>query len=75
MAQVPPTAPPEARPAQAVPAVEERHAMPAGLSRWTAPTWPLRRATVLLLLTAVYFTTAKLGSCSQWSMPAGSTPS
>jgi len=61
MAQVPPTAPPEARPAQGARAVEERLSMPAGPARETAAGWPLRRAAVLLLLSAAYFTTAKLG--------------
>ena len=61
MAQVPPTAPPEARPAQGARAVEERLSMPAGPARETAAGWPLRRAAALLLLSAAYFTTAKLG--------------
>ena len=65
MAQVPPTAPPDARPARAGRAVEEGVAMPASLhpslARLSAVRWPARRVALMLLLAAGYFGAAKLG--------------
>jgi signal transduction histidine kinase len=65
MAQVTPSAPPEARPARVERAVEEGAAMAAGLppaiARWAASAQPLRRAVVLLLVGTSYFAAAKLG--------------
>jgi signal transduction histidine kinase len=65
MAQVTPSAPPEARPAGVERAVEEGAAMAAGLppaiARWAASAQPLRRAVVLLLVGTSYFAAAKLG--------------
>ena len=63
MAQVPPSAPPEARSIGAVRPVEEGVAMPVSLPPARVPvgTWPLRRIAVLLAWSAVYFAAAKLG--------------
>ena len=65
MAQVPPSAPPEARVARIARATEEGAAMPLGPppapSRRAGPAVSLRRATLLFLTCGVYFAAAKLG--------------
>ena len=65
MAQVPPSAPREARSIGAVRPVEEGVAMPVSLppARAHLPvgTWPLRRVAILLTLSVGYFAAAKLG--------------